>query len=242
MRALHLALRNLKELLRDPLSAILGVAMPAVLLVLFSQLGGSGEIEIFSVAALVPGIAVFGYAFLVMFGSMLLARDRASAFMDRLLMSPMVPSGFIVAYALPLLLLAVLQTIVVSVIGVILGLRMIGWIVSALPAFLLTALFAVSLGMVLGSLLTETQIAAAGSLFIVVASLFGGAWMDLDAIGGVFLAIGRVLPFYHAVGLARRAAEVGVGGANASLGWVVGHAVGMFGLAAVVFATRMRRR
>lgn len=47
-------------------------------------------------------------------------------------------------------------------------------------------------------LLKEAQVGGVGSIVIVMISLFGGVWMDLKAVGGVFEAVGYALPFAHA--------------------------------------------
>src|SRR5665647_3253488 len=121
MRFLSLANRNMKEIYRDPVSISLGVAMPAILLILFISIGKNAPIEMFTPKALTPGIIVFSFAFLMMFSAMLLSKDRQSAFLTRLLASPLKSTDYILAYSLPLLPIAILQIIVCFIVGIIFG-------------------------------------------------------------------------------------------------------------------------
>ena len=102
MRFAELAKRNFKEMLRDPMSAGLDLGIPAGFLVIFWALGQNiGDEGFFTTTMLVPGIAVFGFAFLLMFSSMTLSRDREGALLSRLLTAPLKPRDFILSYSLP---------------------------------------------------------------------------------------------------------------------------------------------
>ena len=60
----ELAVRNFKEMLRDPISTGLELGIPAGFLVIFWALGQSmGDESFLTTSMLVPGIAVFGIAF-----------------------------------------------------------------------------------------------------------------------------------------------------------------------------------
>jgi len=63
MRFTALAIRNLKEMIRDPLTMGLSVAMPAGLLLMLSILGKSiGDVSFLTPTMLAPGTAVLGFA------------------------------------------------------------------------------------------------------------------------------------------------------------------------------------
>ena len=124
MRFMALAKRNLKEICLDPLGILLAVGLPAVLLVVFNPIG---RVEsFFSPTNLAPGIALFGFAMLSLSSGMILARDRDSAFLSRLLTAPLRASDFITAYSIPYLPVAIIQIAVVFGIGALLGLQMAG--------------------------------------------------------------------------------------------------------------------
>jgi ABC-2 type transport system permease protein len=227
MRFLSLANRNMKEIYRDPISILLGVAMPVILLALFGSISKNVPIPQFTVQALTPGIIVFSFSFLTMFSAILLSKDRQSAFLTRLLASPLKPIGFILAYGLPFIPIALLQIVICLIVAVILGfsLNLLLFLLS-LMVLIPIAFACIGVGMILGSLLTENQVAGAGSFVIIISSLFGGAWMDLNVVGGVFKNIGYALPFAHAID-ATRAIYTGAAltGIASNIYWVVGYAI-----------------
>ena len=120
MRFLCLARRNFKELYRDPVSIILGLLMPVGLLVLFVIIEKNAPIEIFTPDMLTPAITIFSFAFLIMFSAVLLSKDRQSAFLIRLLTTPLKPIDFILGYFIPFLPFAFFYILLCFVVGIIL--------------------------------------------------------------------------------------------------------------------------
>jgi len=55
--------RNMKEVYRDPVSVLLGLAMPVALLILFSSIHKKVQLDMFSPQMLTPGIIIFCFAF-----------------------------------------------------------------------------------------------------------------------------------------------------------------------------------
>lgn len=198
MKFYSVASRNLKEIYRDPVSLLLGLVMPIVLLILFSSIQKNVRLEIFSPQSLTPGIIIFCFAFLIMFSSILLAKDRQSSFLVRLFTTPLKPSDYILSYVIPFIPVAIFQAVICIIIGVILGATFTN-IVGSLLFFILFSITCISLGIILGSLFTVNQVSGVGSLLITAIGLFSGAWIDLKMVGGVFESIGYVLPFAHAV-------------------------------------------
>jgi len=198
MRFYSLAVRNLKEIYRDPVSILLGLIMPLALLILFSSIQKNIGLDIFSPQSLTPGIIVFSFTFLMMFSSILLAKDKQSAFLVRLFTTPLRPSDYILSYILPFLPLAFFQALICIIAGIILGATFSN-IFIALLLFLLIALMCISLGVIIGSLFSVNQALGIGSFLITAIGLFSGVWMDLKMAGGIFETIGYALPFAHAV-------------------------------------------
>ncbi len=241
MRFKYLAGRTMKEIYRDPITVILGVLMPVLLLLLFSTLMGDNELDQFSPDNLLPGIVVFSYAFLTMFSALLLAKDKEQSFLTRLRTSPLRPTDYVLAYTLPYIPIAIVQTFLCMaaalLIGVTISLHMLTVFVILIP----TMLVSIGLGLVFGVLLTENQVSAAGSFVLVIASLFSGAWMDLRMIGGVFETVGYALPFAHGVDAARAIlAGRGIAGSVIDLVWVLGYAVVLFLVGTVSFRRLLR--
>lgn len=202
MKFYQLALRNLKEVYRDKVTMLLGIVMPVGFLVLFSSIQKGVQLDIFKPASLAPGIIVFCFAFLTMFCSILIAKDRQNAFLIRLYTTPLKAKDYILSYTLPFIPLAILQTIICFVIALFLGAEFTNIFVASL-ILIITALIFIFLGVIFGSLFTMNQVSAVGSIFITIASLFSGAWMDLKMIGGVFDTFGYALPFAHSVDISR---------------------------------------
>ncbi len=240
MKFWSLAERNLKEIYRDPISVLLGLFLPIGLLMLFSSISERSQLELFTPAVLTPGIMIFSYSFLLMFAAMLLARDRKSAFLIRLFTTPLKASDFILAYSLPFVLLAVLQTILCFVAGVLMG-GTFNHLLSALLVLILVAITCIGLGITLGALFSENQVSGIGSLLITLIGLFSGVWMDLRMVGGLFSTVGYALPFAHAVD----AAVVLLSGASLAevtdhILWVLVYAVLCFAFSVAAFSRAMK--
>jgi ABC-2 type transport system permease protein len=239
---MSLANRNMKEVYRDPLSVGLGAGMPALLLVLFASLGRKAPIEIFTPGSLVPAVAVFSFGFLTMFSSMLLSKDRQSAFLTRLLVTPLKSTDFILAYSLPYVPVALLQIAVSLGVGIIMGLTPGTGILLAMLVIIPVAIICIAFGLILGSLCTENQVAGIGSSLIVVISLFGGAWMDLKMVGGLFESIGYALPFAHGIDAARALLKgAGFNDILTSLYWVFGYMIALSMLGILAFNWKTKR-
>ena len=243
MRFASLTQRNLKEVFRDPVTLLLGVAMPVLLLFLFSSLQNlGGGIEMFNPQMLTPGIVVFSMSFIMMFSGTLLGKDVKTAFLTRLLSTPLKPVDYLLAYLLPFLPVALFQIAVCYAVGIVLGMSVAGIGFSFLIYFLM-AITCISLGIILGSLLTLNQISGIGSLVVTAVSLFSGAWMDLKMIGGIFKAVGYALPFAHAIDALKALSKgAGISEIQINLILVVIYSVVFFVLAVYAIRWKTRRR
>lgn len=249
-RTLIFAHRVTLELLRDPLSWIFALGFPIVMLFVMTLVNQSIPAEaamtIFQLPSLVPAVWVFGMTFLMLFGAQLMSKDRSEAFLIRLYLSPITAPDFLMGYLLPITVLGILQGIITCLTGSVIGL-FTGESISV-PGAALTFLLSlpslilfISMGMLFGVLLSERAAPGISSAVISAASLLGGIWMDVDAMGGAWLKICRALPFYHAVKLARAGVLADMNGVPLSLGVVSVYAVSVFALAAVLF-TRQKRK
>jgi len=241
MRFVELAIRNFKEMWRDPISMGLEIGIPAGFLVIFWALGRSmGDESFLTTTMLVPGIAVFGFAFLLMFSAMMLSRDREGALLSRLLTAPLKPRDFILSYSLPYIPMVILQIALCFGIGALLGLEVPGNAGLAFLVLLVMGICCVELGMILGLLFNVNQASGVGSVIITLVALLGGIWIDIEAIGGVFYSIGNALPFAHAIDAARDA-MIGAGFSIIATDfyWVLGYTLVFFALGTFLFRWRM---
>ena len=238
MRSLELAKRNLREVWRDPLS--LGLTF-GLTLAMFLVLQALQNVEdLFSPTNLAPGIVLFGFVMLMFSAAMTLSRDRESALFDRLLTAPLRAGDFVAAYSLPYLPVAIFQAIAIYAIAAILGLEMNGsWLLVSL-VLLVMALLYIALGMILGAMFTIRQIPFIYTA-VMLLTIFGGAWMDLEAIGGVFESAGRIFPFAHALDAVRGIMldGAGFGDIAADFIWVVAYTMVAIVAAVLVFRRRL---
>lgn len=239
MRSTELAKRNFKEVARDPLSLGIAVGLPLLLLLTLQALGGD-EAPFLSPTLLTPGIILFGFVMVMFSSAMILSRDRETSLLARLLTAPLRSSDFVSGYSLPYLLVAIVQATVLLVVGALLGLGVEGSFVLVALVFILMAVFYVALGMILGAVLTVAQTSGAYAVVLLL-TIFGGAWFDLEEIGGVFLTMGDVLPFKHALDATRAVMADGAGVADIAtdLYWIGGYTIGAVALAIVAFQRRM---
>ena len=239
MRSTELAKRNLKEVLRDPLSLGIAIALPLLLLMTLQALGGE-ETPYMTPTLLTPGIILFGFVMVMFSSAMILSKDRETALLARLLTAPLRSNEFVTGYSVPYLLVAAMQGIILMVVGVVLGLAVAGPVAAAVLVFALMAVFYVALGMIFGATLTVAQTSGAYAVVLLL-TIFGGAWFDLEEIGGVFLTVGDLLPFKHALDASRAVMADGAGFADIAgdLFWIGGYAIGAVLLAVGAFRRRM---
>ena len=98
MRTITFAKRCAKEILRDPINLCFGFGFPLVLLLLLNALQSNIPVDIFEINTLTPGITVFGLSFMTLFSATLIAKDRESAFSQRLYTTPLTGFDFITLY------------------------------------------------------------------------------------------------------------------------------------------------
>lgn len=204
MRMLTFAKRCTKEILRDPLNLMFGLGFPVVLLLLLSAIQANIPVDLFEIRSLAPGISVFGLSFMTLFSSTLIARDRESAFLQRLYTTPLRSADFILGYMLPVLPITLAQSTVCYLIAAILGLPITGNILFAILAMLPVSVFYIALGLLCGSIFSVKQVGGiCGALLTNLSAWLSGVWFDLDLVGGTFRKIANLLPFVHAVELER---------------------------------------
>ena len=204
MRMLTFAKRCIKEILRDPINLGFGLGFPLVLLLLLSAIQANVPVALFEIDRLTPGITVFGLSFMTLFSATLIARDRESAFLQRLYTTPLTGFDFILGYMLPMIPIAVGQTIVCYLAAIPLGLTVSINIVYAVLGIIPMAVFNIALGLLCGSILGVKQVGGVcGALLTNLSAWLSGVWFDLKLVGGVFEEIAHALPFVHAVEMER---------------------------------------
>lgn len=208
------ALRNIKELSRDPLSYIFCLGFPIVMLVIMTLVNNSipqeAGMTIYRIDNLSGGIAVFGQTFIMLFTALNVTKDRSSAFLVRMYSSPMKSADFTGGYILPMVITAVIQSIITFVISFVIAL--INDVDVSLSGFLLatvilipSAVMFTGFGLLFGTLFNEKSAPGICSIIISLSSFLGSIFFPADTTGGVLLKICKALPFYYCTKSARSA-------------------------------------
>ena len=247
MRSLVFTKRCLREILRDPITLFFGAAFPVILLVLLSVMNlnipAEAGMQIFAIENLMPGVIVFGFSFLALFGGMLLAGDRETAFLTRLFTSPLRARDFIAGYALPLFPLGLAQAVICVVIGFIFGLSPTVHILTMLVFLIPSMLLFVSLGLLCGSVLNFRQVGSiCGALLTNLTAWLSGVWFDLDLVGGGFRKIANLFPFVHAAELEKALFDGHFNGIGVHLLVVILYAALVTAAAVLAFLRQMRKQ
>ncbi len=207
MKMIIFAKRNLKEMLRDPISLAFGIGLPVVLLVVMSLINKSIDesINIFEIDRLAPGLAVFSLSFIILFSGLLIASDRCQSFIIRLYASPLKPIDFILGYTLPLIPIALMQGTICFVVALFLGLEFSLNILLAILLMLPGALLFISMGLLFGVLFNDKAVSGVSSIFVQVAALSSGIWFPLEIMVKSFTNFCYALPFAPAVDIVKMA-------------------------------------
>lgn len=243
MRMLTFAKRTAKEILRDPLNLAFGLGFPLVLLLLLSAIQASIPVPLFEIQHLTPGITVFGLSFMSLFSATLIAKDRGTSLLQRLYTTPLTATDFILGYTLPLVPIALLQSVICYAAAVVLGLPLTVHIAYAIIGLIPISLLYIAIGLLCGSVLTDKQVGGiCGALLTNLSAWLSGIWFDLELVGGTFKKIAYALPFVHAVEMER---EILAGRLDTVLShgaWVFAYAAVLLTLAVGLFLRQMKKQ
>lgn len=248
-RTLSFASRNLKELLRDPLSYIFCLGFPLIMLIVMTLVNESippeANMTIFRIDNLCGGIAVFGLTFVMLFTCLSVSKDRAGSFLVRLYASPMRSSDFIAGYILPVFVLSLVQSVITFVVSVIISLitgtelSILGCLV-AVVALIPTSVTMISIGLLFGTVFSEKASPGLCSIIISLAAFLGGIWFDVEGVDGVLNTICNVLPFFHGVKAARMAVAMEFDGFWLHIGITAAYALVITIISILVFKRKMK--
>ena len=243
MRMLTFAGRNTKEILRDPLTLFFGLGFPLVLLLLLSAIQANIPVPLFELQHLTPGITVFGLSFMTLFSATIIAKDRSSSLLQRLYITPLTPTDFILGYTLPIVPVAVAQSIICYLAAMLLGLDATINILYAVLFIIPVSVLYVAMGLLFGSFLSDKQVGGiCGGLLTNLSAWLSGTWFDLNLVGGAFQKIAYALPFVHAVELERAVLAGDFAGIFPHLWWVMGYAALILAAAVWMFLRQMKKQ
>lgn len=127
-------------------------------------------------------------------------------------------------YTLPLLPLAILQTIVCFVVALFLGLNISANLLLTILVTIPSAVLFIGIGLLCGSLFNDKQVGGVcGAILTNLSAWLSGTWFDVELVGGGFKTIANLLPFVHAVNAGRYALSGEYGKILPELLWVVAY-------------------
>ena len=243
MKMFTFAKRNAKEILRDQLNLFFGLGFPLVLILLLSAIQANIPVELFEIEHLTPGITVFGLSFMTLFSATIIAKDRGTSLLQRLYTTPLKPIDFILGYTLPILPIAVAQSVICYISAIILGLDVTVNILYAVVFIIPVSVLYIALGLLCGSVFTDKQVGGiCGALLTNLSAWLSGIWFDLNLVGGTFKKISYMLPFVHAVDMERAVLKGDFSGIFPHIWWVLGYAIVLFLVAVLLFLKQMKKQ
>ena len=243
MRMLTFAGRNTKEILRDPLNLAFGLGFPLVLILLLSAIQANIPVKLFEIQHLTPGITIFGLSFMTLFSATIIAKDRGSSLLQRLYTTPLTSVDFILGYTLPIIPIAIAQSVICYIAAIILAIDITINIIYAVISILPVSILYIALGLLCGSVLNDKQVGGiCGALLTNLSAWLSGIWFDLDLVGGAFKNVSYLLPFAHAVDMERAILAGNFVDIFPHLWWVLGYAVVLLALAVLLFLQQMKKQ
>ena len=242
MKALAFAKRNFLEIIREPLNLFFGIGFPAILLLLLSAIQANIPVSLFEINSLTPAMTVFGLSFMTLFSATIISKDRESAFLGRLYATPMRAVDFILGYTLPMLPIALVQSLTCFIVGAMIGMTVSANTLLGLLFILPISLIFISLGLMCGSVLDTRAVGGlCGALLTNLTAWLSGIWFDLELVGGAFKTIAELLPFLHAVELERMVSMGNLSGILVHILWVIGYGVALAVIAVWLFLRQMKK-
>lgn len=212
--SLYMTMRHMRNLARQPLYIMFTLVQPVIWLVLFGQLFKKiVQIPGFGAPAyvdfLTPGVVIMTVLFGSGWSGMGIIRDLDLGVMDRFLVSPVSRVALIAGRLIQLAAVAVVQSILIVVLGLILGARFPGGIVGVVVLIVCAVLLAVPIGalscaMALVARKEETVIGAANFILLPLTFL-SSVFMAADLMPGWIRTVARYNPVEWAVDAGRSA-------------------------------------
>ncbi|WP_268913592.1 ABC transporter permease [Lentilactobacillus sp. SPB1-3] len=142
------------------------------------------------------GFFVFFFVFLI--SGMALLKERTTGTLDRLLATPVKRSSIVFGYMLSYGILAVLQTIVIVVITIwLLGIEVVGSVISVVLINLLLALVALSFGILLSTFANSEFQMMQFIPLVVVPQIFFSGLIPLDSMASWIKAVSYIIPLKY---------------------------------------------
>lgn len=201
-KCLILSQRNIKEMLRDPLSLIFCMGFPLVMLLLMQIIFTNIEVipDNFAIRSYASGICVFGYTFTSLYVAMQISSDKNTSFIKRINILPISKFSYYCSFFLSALPMALIQTVLFFLLSLIFKFPFDVNFLLSIIYLMPSAIFYICVGMLIGCICkNEKQTGPIFSIFISLTGLFGGVFMPISLFSGGFAEFINILPFGHSV-------------------------------------------
>lgn len=182
-----------------------------------------------------PGILVQFAIFGLVTSAQILVQERKSRTLQRLMTTAMRPWEIVAGHLLAMFTLTFLQTAMLVIFGqLVLGVNYFREPLGTLLVSVALGLWVASMGLLIGVLAKEEeQVILFSMIAMFLFSALGGTWFPLEAAGGAFAAIGKILPSAWAMTGLQNILIRGLSLSSTLLpvGILFLYAVGFFGLA-----------
>ena len=206
------AKRTYKEILRDPLSLIFGMAFPLVLMVVLQIIcknissTGSVVLECYEIDKLMIGISVYCFAFTSFYAGIRVSKDKNEGYIQRFYSSNLTLEDYLLGYIAPLLLITFLQSVMCVTTAFILdaifeldklhfGFNYVIIILMMLPCELVF----IFIGLMLGCSFKANESYAIFIGIIIVTIMTGNIFFPAESFGNGYVIFCKILPFYPTV-------------------------------------------
>lgn len=236
--------RNLKESVREPLSLVFCIGFPVVMLLVMQIIFKSIEFmpENFAIENYAMGICVFGYTFTSLFMAMSIAGDKNTAFIKRIAISPVSKMKYLFSYLISGIPITFCQTVLFLLISLVFDMKFDSNLILALFYLFPSAIFFISLGILLGVICAnEKQTGPISSIIISLTSILGGIFMPISAFTGSIAKIVNGLPFVHSVQIASELYTVGASCIIPHLYYLIAYSLLLWGIIYLLEKARSKR-
>lgn len=180
---------------------------------------------------LAPGMTVYGLLILIPACASLMARDKETGMLSRLLATPLRPWEFILGYLLPYIPILMPQVAIFLGVGCAMGLQIVGSFALAFLVLFLLGLTSIAIGMIMGLLIRQEGQAHISWVFIVPMAMLSGAWFSTEWLNPILKGIAKAFPSTYAVELSQDVLTRGLG-----FGEIAGNFYILLGFAAALLA------
>ena len=245
------AKRTYKEILRDPVSLIFGMAFPLVLMVILQMIckslsnSGTDILECYEIDKLMIGISVYCFSFTSFYAGIRVSKDKNEGYIQRFYSSRLDLEDFILGYIAPLLLITFLQSVMCMTTAFILdailnldklhfGINYLILLVMMLPCELIF----IFIGLMLGCSFKEKESFAIFIGIIIITIMTGNIFFPASSFGDGYVLFCKILPFYPTV----TALNCLINGLSEAFPYyfvTIGYAIVLFILSIVIFKIKM---